>query len=225
MTPLSPSQRQALLVDGFVVVAGPAPAERLARLADAYDAAIRDADPRDLHIGRTTTRVSALLDRGSEFDDVFVHAPLLEACELVLGAAFKLSSLHARTLRPHAPALGLHVDVARDAPDAPLLGFILMIDGFREDNGATRFVPGSHRAPGGDVHDLGLPACGAAGSMILYDASILHGHGANGSSEPRRSIQGAFLRRDAHAATDFAARLRAETRARLSPHARHLLAL
>ena len=39
----------------------------------------------------------------------------------------------------------LHVDVGRHAAEWPLVGFILMVDDFRPDNGATRFVPGSHR--------------------------------------------------------------------------------
>ena len=47
-----------------------------------------------------------------------------------------------RTPRPRSS----HVDVRRESPDWPLLGFILMIDEFRRlNNGATRFVPGSHR--------------------------------------------------------------------------------
>ncbi len=79
-------------------------------------------------------------------DELYVFPPLLDACRRVIGGPFKLSSLHARTLRPqHTPGQGLHVDVRRDSPDWPLLGFILMIDDFRADNGATRFVTGSHR--------------------------------------------------------------------------------
>lgn len=40
-----------------------------------------------------------------------------------------------------------HVDVARNSADWPLVSFIVMIDEFRADNGATRFVPGSHFWP------------------------------------------------------------------------------
>jgi hypothetical protein len=35
-----------------------------------------------------------------------------------------------------------------------------------------------------------LLACGRGGSMILFDASIWHGHTANLTSEVRRSVQG-----------------------------------
>ena len=97
------------------------------------------------------------MNRGAEFDDLYVFPPLLEACCLVIGRPFKLSSLHARTVRPGTPAQELHVDVQRDSADWPLLGFILMVDEFRPDNGATRFVPGSHRwsgTPADSISDL-----------------------------------------------------------------------
>ena len=38
-------------------------------------------------------------------------------------------------------------DLPRDDPARPMVGFILMVDDFRADNGATRFVAGSHRWP------------------------------------------------------------------------------
>jgi ectoine hydroxylase-related dioxygenase (phytanoyl-CoA dioxygenase family) len=128
----------------------------------------------------------------------------------------------------------LHVDVRRDCADWPLLGFIVMVDEFRPDNGATRFVPGSHLwmgAPEDTISDLRRDhenqrlACGTAGSLIIFNGSTWHGHTANRSSAPRRSVQGAFIPRDGHGATDFATHMRPETRARLSPLARYVLAI
>ena len=140
--------------------------------------------------------------------------------------------MHARTLRPHSPVSDLHVDVRRNSTDWPLVGFILMIDEFRPDNGATRFVPGSHQWPSTpkDVmrdpsaeHDGQLLACGTAGSLVVFNGSVWHGHTANTSGSPRRSLQGAFIPRDGRAGTDFSARMRPETRARLAPLAKYLL--
>lgn len=204
------------------------------RLADAYTAAVASATDEDTRIGSTSTRVSDFVNRGAAFDDLYVFPPLLEACCHVIGRPFKLSSLHARTLRPHTSAQELHVDVQRDSADWPLLGFILMIDEFRPDNGATRFVPGSHRWPGNPEgtmsdlraeHDQQVLACGRAGSLLVFNGSAWHGHTENTSSGPRRSLQGAFIPRDGRAATDFAARMQPETRARLGQLARHVLAL
>ena len=219
---------------GFVVIPGPEPADRMERLANAYTAAVASATGDDIKIGSTSTRVSDFVNRGAEFDDLYVFPPLLEACCRVIGRPFKLSSLHARTVRPGSPAQDLHVDVRRDSADWPLLGFILMVDEFRPDNGATRFVPGSHRWPGTPEdatsnlraeHDGQVLACGNAGSLLVFNGSAWHGHAANTSSGPRRSLQGAFIPRDGRAGTDFAARMQPETRARLGPLAQHVLAL
>jgi hypothetical protein len=93
---------RALERDGFVVFPGAVLAEQLERLAAAYDVAVAFAPPEDVRVGRTTTRVDGVLTRGAEFDGVFVHPPLLEASCRIIGGPFKLSSLHARTLRPGA---------------------------------------------------------------------------------------------------------------------------
>ena len=106
------------------------------------------ATSEEIRVGSTSTKLSDLVNRGAAFDDLYVFPPLLDACCRVIGGPFKLSSLHARTLRPRTTAQELHVDVPRHSGDWPLLGFIVMIDEFRPDNGATRFIPGSHRWPG-----------------------------------------------------------------------------
>src|SRR6185295_5037537 len=112
--------------------------------------------------------------RDAEFDDLYTLEPVLSACLDTIGPQFKLSSFSGRTVQPGAAQQRLHVDVRPDEDAWPLLGFIVMVDEFREDNGATRFVPGSHRAepvtaregnqrPDVDAHVL---ACGEPGSVI-----------------------------------------------------------
>jgi hypothetical protein len=219
---------------GFVVLPSVVTAGSVERLTTAYSVAVTSATGDDVRVGSTSTRVSDLVNRGAAFDDLYMFPPLLEACCQVIRRPFKLSSLHARTLRAGAHAQELHVDVSRHSGDWPLLGFILMVDDFRPDNGATRFVPGSHRWSGTpeatmpDVraaHDAEVLACGAAGSLVVFNGSTWHGHTANVSTRPRRSIQGAFIPLEGRAATDFAGRMQPETRARLSSLARTVLAL
>jgi hypothetical protein len=219
---------------GFVVIPGAAAPDWMERMVKGYTAAVASATGDDIRIGSASTRVSDFVNRGAEFDDLYVFPPLLAACCRVIGRPFKLSSLHARTLRPRASAQELHVDVRRDSADWPLLGFILMIDEFRPDNGATRFVPGSHRWPARPEDTIADPqaqhegqilACGQPGSLLIFNGSAWHGHPANTSNGPRRSFQGAFIPREGRAGTDFGARMQPATRARLGPLARHVLAL
>ena len=218
---------------GYVVMEGAvAPAKR-AQLSEAYDAAVRSAHPDDVGIS-TSTRIHDFVNRGPAFDELYLYGPLLAACCRVISRPFKLSTLLARTIEPGAPAQALHVDFARDADGWPMIGFIIMVDEFRSDNGATRFVPGSHmisHAPGESMTDAAAfyagqaLACGPAGSIIIYNGSIWHSFTANRSAGRRRSIQGAYIRREAQSATNQGARIRPETLSRIGELAKYLLDL
>ena len=225
---------QALDEIGFVVIPGPIPAAKLPQLAAAYDLAVASAAAEDKANGSATTRVHDFVNRGPEFDDLYVYQPVLEACCRVIAKPFRLSSLLARTLRPHAPAQALHVDYKRDADGWTMVGFIFTVDEFRTDNGATRFVPGSHHWPTvpGDAmrdptadHENQVQPSAPAGSIILYNGSVWHGHAANSTDQPRRSLQGAYIRREATSGINLPARMRSETFARISPLAIWVLAV
>jgi ectoine hydroxylase-related dioxygenase (phytanoyl-CoA dioxygenase family) len=225
---------EALDECGFAVLPEAVGVQDVTAFAEAYDAAVAAAAAGDVRVGSTTTRVSDFVNRGAPFDEVYVYAPLLAASRHVIGGPFKLSSLHARTLRPRTLAQELHVDVRRDSADWPLVGFILMVDGFHPDNGATRLVPGSHRWPCTPQDVMADPrheypgqvlACGAPGSLLIFNGSVWHGATPNTSDRPRRSLQGAFIPRGGQAATDFAGRMNSVTRERLSLLARDVLAL
>jgi|SRR5437762_973912 len=219
---------------GFVVIPGPVAPDRLAQFAEAYDSAGAGSVSDDISMGSSTTRVDDFVNRGPEFDSLYVYEPVLKACCRVIGQPFKLSTMYARTVRPYSKAQSLHVDFRRQADGWPMVGFIMMVDEFRTDNGATRFVPGSHKWPTLPTdfqkdtsadYEGQVVACGPAGSVIIYNGSIWHGHTANRIGEPRRSIQGSYIRRDAEPAVNQAARIRSETLGRIGPLAKYVLAV
>jgi hypothetical protein len=141
---LSPAARRALDDVGFVVIPGPIPADGLPALIAAHDAVVQAADAADIAVGRTTTRVSDFVNRGPEFDPLYVYAPVLDAsakrtvneseegfarraqdaCARLIREPYRLSTLHARTVRAGVAAQELHVDFARDAAGWPMVGFI-----------------------------------------------------------------------------------------------------
>lgn len=226
---LPPDAARRLDEVGFTVLQGPVIPGGSARLAEAYDRAVATAEPADVSI-RSSTRVHDLVNRGPEFDGLYIYRPLLAACCRVIGRPFKLSTLLARTLEPVTPAQQLHVDVKRNADGWPLVGFIVMVDEFHAENGATRFVPGSHIWPrepdelkaATDAYDEVL-ACGPAGSVIVFNGSVWHGYAANRSGRCRRSVQGAFIPRESRAAIDQASRMRPETFERIGGLAKYIL--
>jgi hypothetical protein len=223
-----------LIETGFVIIPGPIAARRMPDLAAAYDKVMSSGSGSDFRIASTTTRLYDMVNRGPAFDEIYIHPPLLEACAHVIGEPFKLSSLLARTLRARIPAQELHVDLPRGSKDAPMVGFILMIDPFQQYNGATRFVPTSQNWPespsdrllsaGNDCQHQVL-ACGRQGSMIIFNGAIWHGHTANSTAKPRRSVQGYFVKRSAESGLNFGERMLPETLNRISPLARYLLSV
>ena len=109
---LSAEPARQLRERGFVVIPGPVDGASLPRLSAAYDAAVASASAEDVRIS-SSTRVHDFVNRGPDFDPLYVYGPLLAGCCGVIGRPFKLSTMLARTLEPGAPAQELHVDVGR----------------------------------------------------------------------------------------------------------------
>lgn len=111
------------------------------------------AEPADVRTARngSSTRVEDFVNRGPEFDGIYIYPPLLAACRQIIGGRSKLSGMRGKTLHPGAGVEAHHVDVKYQdrANGWPLVGCILMVDAFDAENGVTRFVPGSHLQPHG----------------------------------------------------------------------------
>lgn len=225
---------EQLQTNGFVVIPDLVKRNDLAQFERAYDSVVSSASS-DNRIGSATTRINDFVNRGSEFDSLYIYQPLLAASCFIINQPFKLSTMHARTLHPNSLAQKLHIDFKPDEEKFPLVSFIIMVDEFRLDNGATRFVPESHnwsmipnKLTGdalADYENQTVKACGKAGSIIIFYGSVWHGYSANSTASPRRSIQGAFIPRKAQAGTDFSSRMRSETLARISLLAKYLLVI
>jgi ectoine hydroxylase-related dioxygenase (phytanoyl-CoA dioxygenase family) len=76
------------------------------------------------------------------------------------------------------------------------MGALLALDAFTPDNGATMFIPGSHRHstfPSSSFVDRWqTPALAGAGSIIVFDAMVFHRGGVNRSPQPRRAVNTLF---------------------------------
>jgi hypothetical protein len=208
---------------GFMVTDGPFAINEIAKVAEDYDRSFAVAPDAQTKRGRTSLRWGGLAALDS-FYRIYSHPPLLCAASERIGGPMKLSSFHARTLLPHVAAEPPHQDVAPGADGYPLVSFIFMVDEFRFENGATRFVAGSQNRPRPSADAVFCDACGPAGSMLIFDGTTWHGHGANRTDSPRRSIQGAFIPQDHTAARCWAEDLGVQAN-RLPVEARRLLSL
>jgi ectoine hydroxylase-related dioxygenase (phytanoyl-CoA dioxygenase family) len=145
--------------------------------------------------GYSTQRVYALFAKTRTFDVAATHPLLLAVLDQVLGSSYQLSAPVGIRIGPGEQAQILHRDDAIypvPEPHPPLVvNTMWPLDEFTPENGATRFVPGSHawepgRTPAGD--DEIATAVLSPGSVMFYLGSLWHGGGANGTAKPRLGV-------------------------------------
>ncbi len=145
--------------------------------------------------GKRTIRIYNLLAHGETFWKIPIHDAVLPFAEAVLDEELQLSSLSSITLCPGQEEQSLHADdqlLPIPKPHQPFtLNCVWAISDFTEENGATRIVPGSHKANGRPKYDLEVDTIAAempAGSVIFWHGSLWHAGGANRTNERRYTI-------------------------------------
>ena len=149
--------------------------------------------------GFKTVRINNLLTYDDLFWQVPLHANVLPVVERVLDKECLLSSFCSLVLGPGQEAQPIHEDtqlIPLPRPHIPItLNAIWALSEFREDNGATRILPGSHkhdRSPEyGKQYDT-VTATMPAGSVMLFDSALWHGGGANVSGSRRFALSCAY---------------------------------
>ena len=145
-------------------------------------------------------RLDRLPDRHAVFCELLEQPVILELVKHILGPtvlneSYLVHSLDANVTHPGSGAQFIHLDAGRDThnqADPYHARFIWCLDEFDEENGATRVVPGSHRwndriDMSGATFYESVPAVAPAGSLIIYTDMLLHGTGANVSTNRQRA--------------------------------------
>jgi ectoine hydroxylase-related dioxygenase (phytanoyl-CoA dioxygenase family) len=242
MTGLTEEIRTQLRDEGVTVVPAVLTAEEVAAIRAALDIAVERAivkgqplyragvDPNDRNV-----RVLELIGVDPVFEQLVVHPVAEELVRSVLGEHAQLSSFSANIAHPGSGSMGLHSDLMAVLPEPWLAPYgvnvLFYLHDTDEDNGATRYLPGSHRfttsADASDA-DLGrtVPIEAPAGSMIAVDGRLWHTSGANRSTARERAVLISFyVSHFIRTQYNWHALLDEPTRARLPAALRALLGL
>jgi ectoine hydroxylase-related dioxygenase (phytanoyl-CoA dioxygenase family) len=186
---------QRLLEDGYVVVSGLLAADELGAARADLGRILRDTPTgRNDFEGRATQRVYALFAKTRAFDHIATGPLLLDVLDRVLGEC-QLSAPVGIRIGPGERAQVLHRDDAVYPLPRPMPPVVVNtmwpLDPFTARNGATRFIPGSHRwAPGREptAEDPVQAAVMEPGSAMFYLGNLWHGGGANQTAQPRLGV-------------------------------------
>ena len=148
-----------------------------------------------------TQRVWNLVNKSQLFRDLFDVDLIDEFMNWIFDRQtnhqkYFLSSFQANILCPGADRQRLHIDtpVPEPLPLWPIkANTIWLLDDFTETNGATEYLPGSHKflSKPTDVHDREMTlqtVCGPAGSVLVTHGCLWHRAGGNVSSRPRIAL-------------------------------------
>ena len=143
----------------------------------------------------TNQRVWNVLSRDPVFEDLAFHRIAVDYVKAVLGWPALLGNISANITGPGGGEMVLHADqifVPEPWSSEPQgLNVAWCLDDFTEANGATRFVPGSHRlnrAPTpDDAQTATAPMEAPAGSAVVFESRVWHKTGHNHTAAERRA--------------------------------------
>ena len=234
--------RAQLRDEGWCVIPGvldpDAAAEALARLWAAADESKRRGLPTFLPMldpNVSNVRVFYLLELDPLFRELIQHPTAVAMVRAVIGPQFMISNFTANIARPGSRSMALHSDQSLVVPEPWLepwaVNIIWCLTDLTFENGATLYVPGSHRwtrradVPADAAQRL-RPFEAKAGSIVVMDGRMWHTSGANiTSGQDRALLFGYYTAPFLRPQVNWNACLSAETIAALSPNLHDWLGL
>jgi hypothetical protein len=209
--------------------------ERLWAAADEYRRRGGDTHIQGLDPTAANVRVFELLDIDPVFRDLIRRPLALELVEALLGPDYIISNFTANIARPGSKSMSLHSDQALVVPEPWLepwsINIIWCLTDVTFENGATLFIPGSHKLTrlaelGPDPAARLRPFKAHAGSVIAMDGRVWHTSGANVTAgEDRAMMFGYYSRAFLRPQANWNAVLSPDLQRDLDPEFRRLLGL
>jgi len=157
-------------------------------------------DPNEANI-----RVNNLPAIDPVFIELLTRPDATKAVEALLGPHFIVSNFTANIALPGSGSMNIHSDQALVMPPPwPhifAMNIIWCLDDVHEANGATRYLPGSHRYQSSeevpaDAMERTVAFEAPAGSFIAMEGRLWHTSGKNVTSDERRRMMFAYYSSD-----------------------------
>ena len=215
--------REQLHRDGYALLRGAIPAEWLEELRATFDAGVKPSHAWPVPRGPDWRHSE--LDLDPRIQAVCRLPVLLEAAGTLIGERFFLAQVEGREPLPGGGMQGLHRDYSAERP-GDTVNALAFFDDYGPFNGATRVVPGTHRAAPGatlapcDDEANAIQLSGQAGDIFVFDADVVHAGSLNTSGARRRSILIGYFaesRYASHLATAPLRNVRMDTSERFEP--------
>ncbi|MEM8767751.1 MAG: phytanoyl-CoA dioxygenase family protein [Pseudomonadota bacterium] len=205
--------------DGGLIIEGLFPRETIAQLRDDVLSAAANVEPGvatqgldedgKVFTGANTIRFSSVGKVSPAYFELLdnpIYAALADAVLLPACGSYWVNTGQVMLIGPGSEAQMLHRDCenwsyvsAQNWPAGPevTLSAMIALEEVTEELGATRVIPGSHKWP--DFGDQGsaemtVPAEMSPGDALVYSGKVIHGGGANRTSDQwRRAMHLSFV--------------------------------
>lgn len=177
--------------DGYALLRRAIPADWLDDLRATFDAGVKPPD--QWPVPRSADWRHSLLDLDARVQAVCRLPAMLAVAGGLIGERFFLSQVEGREPLAGGGHQPLHRDLSGQRP-GDSVNAIAYFDDYGPGNGATRIVPGSHRAePGAPPFDFNdesrsVQLSGAAGDILVFDVDLVHAGSRNLTGARRRSV-------------------------------------
>lgn len=234
--------KRELLDQGCCVIPGVLTAAETERVRERLWAAAEESDRLGVptrQIGldpnEHNVRVFYLLERDPIFRELIQHPTAIEFVTTLLTSDFLISNFTANIALPGSKSMELHSDQGIVVPEPWFqpwsINIIWCLNDVDEENGATRYLPGSHKIQRAsdlppDARARMVPFGASAGSIAVMDGRLWHTSGANVSKDRERALLfGYYSRSFIRQQQNWNASLSLETIEALSPQLRAWLGM
>lgn len=236
------AKRAELARDGVCIIPGvlsraEADAIRARLWQAAQESERRGAPTRNVGIdpNEHNVRVFNLIDLDPIFTDLIQHPLAIRFVETLLGTGYLVSNFTANIALPGALSMKIHSDQGIVVPEPWMqpwaMNVIWCLNDVHEKNGATRYLPGSHKftceadVPADALEQM-IPFAAEAGSIMIMDGRVWHTSGANVTQDEERALLFGYYSSDfLRPQMNWNACLSPETLAGLSPRMHEMLGL